>query len=786
MDPPPLRSDLPKIHHFVLCRLFELNPSLADDEEISYTLQQKLPHIFPSSHIPNHLPYPLMIENALKGLDERNGSTEEAISDFIKRENKELPMAHATILHTQLKMLCVSGDLVCNDGLRYVFVVDDVGGMSDDGGEPIVEVKGGSKKRKREKKKKNDGKGEKRGRIKERFDDDERGNASEDEGSKEQNQVSGLRDVTDDEPSRVVEEGTNPLIEKSEKGVRDDGEGTESKGSKKRKRSKKQNNTGKREKRGRKKKGRKKRCYDVENDNELGEERSKEQNQVSKLHKARNDDEPSRLVEECIQEQVEEEENCSVEVEEQGQAEKGVFELVGKEGLSECQGNELIEQHAEAEAPAQSEGEKSQPREVVLECMQERVEEEGNFLMEMVEEEVQAEKEVVGKQSQPDFQETRAIEQHAEVEAPAQGEGEKSYVSQIQDSVMHLETICSSHLTAPNFPVDSQQPLLVPISEGLPKGIVSAEIEQDDNPMSEDPEQKPSKPFRGRGRGRSRGRGRGEGRGRGRGWGSTPKPSLDADQCEEQSEQENRAQQHVSGKGRGSGRGQGRGRGRPRKLELSANQSEEHLAPQDQCEEQLQQEDRAQQPGSGKVRGRGRGRGRGSGRGRGRPPKLDQNANQSEEHLPPQDQCEEEVLQEDRAPQHGSGKVRGRGRGSGRGRGRPKLDRNANQSEEHLPPHGQAPSLLQLLPHVEQGEWQTCERLSMENALNSLSDANQTLQQLRSELPEVKGHLPNQDPGQDMPPNPMLDENQGHQLLQPQEGEVQPKRRGRPPKPKQD
>jgi len=64
-----------------------------------------------------------MIKRAVKELNEKSGSTEEDISEFIRREyDNDLPFDHASILHIYLKKLCMSGELLCAENGKYVFV----------------------------------------------------------------------------------------------------------------------------------------------------------------------------------------------------------------------------------------------------------------------------------------------------------------------------------------------------------------------------------------------------------------------------------------------------------------------------------------------------------------------------------------------------------------------------------------------------------------------------------------------------------------------------------------
>jgi hypothetical protein len=60
-----------------------------------------------------------MIKKAIKELNEESGSTEEAISEFIRRECEELSFAHTRMLCAQLSKLCKNGHLVCKNG-KYV------------------------------------------------------------------------------------------------------------------------------------------------------------------------------------------------------------------------------------------------------------------------------------------------------------------------------------------------------------------------------------------------------------------------------------------------------------------------------------------------------------------------------------------------------------------------------------------------------------------------------------------------------------------------------------------
>ncbi|GAU31366.1 hypothetical protein TSUD_19110 [Trifolium subterraneum] len=100
-----------------------INPdssSTINSPNVSSFIDNGLKKVFKSFDTPTHPPYALMIKRAMKELNEELGSTEEAISEFIRREYGEvLPFAHVAMLHAQLKKLCNNGDLVCKNK-KYV------------------------------------------------------------------------------------------------------------------------------------------------------------------------------------------------------------------------------------------------------------------------------------------------------------------------------------------------------------------------------------------------------------------------------------------------------------------------------------------------------------------------------------------------------------------------------------------------------------------------------------------------------------------------------------------
>ncbi|XP_031100734.1 histone H1-like [Ipomoea triloba] len=86
------------------------NGSLSPSQRVF--VHQKLLELFPDSKpTPDHPPYSWMIQRAIENLNEEGGSTEEAISEFIVKENSSLPWAHTTLLSHHLGKLCESNEI---------------------------------------------------------------------------------------------------------------------------------------------------------------------------------------------------------------------------------------------------------------------------------------------------------------------------------------------------------------------------------------------------------------------------------------------------------------------------------------------------------------------------------------------------------------------------------------------------------------------------------------------------------------------------------------------------
>nr|KYP67762.1 Histone H1 [Cajanus cajan] len=95
----------------------KLDPSLAVDSSL---LERRIQDLFRGFRTPTHPPYALMIRAAILGLNQPGGSTRDAISEFVKRQYEDLPLAHGSILGLHLGRLCDEGELARAEGGRYV------------------------------------------------------------------------------------------------------------------------------------------------------------------------------------------------------------------------------------------------------------------------------------------------------------------------------------------------------------------------------------------------------------------------------------------------------------------------------------------------------------------------------------------------------------------------------------------------------------------------------------------------------------------------------------------
>ncbi|KAI5677152.1 hypothetical protein M9H77_08102 [Catharanthus roseus] len=84
------------------------------------SIERRLDEYFPRFRTPDHPPYSAMIQAAIQKLDEEGASSEEAISQFIRKEYPDLPWAHDTLLKHHLENLCEVGIIVKVSGDLYM------------------------------------------------------------------------------------------------------------------------------------------------------------------------------------------------------------------------------------------------------------------------------------------------------------------------------------------------------------------------------------------------------------------------------------------------------------------------------------------------------------------------------------------------------------------------------------------------------------------------------------------------------------------------------------------
>ncbi|GAB2254671.1 hypothetical protein Droror1_Dr00022480 [Drosera rotundifolia] len=82
---------------------------------------RRLDDIVPVIRTPTHPTYSFMIYTAIKELNEEEGSSQEAISEYIVGKFKDLPWAHERYLGHHLGQLCDAGEIVFFSGKGYSF-----------------------------------------------------------------------------------------------------------------------------------------------------------------------------------------------------------------------------------------------------------------------------------------------------------------------------------------------------------------------------------------------------------------------------------------------------------------------------------------------------------------------------------------------------------------------------------------------------------------------------------------------------------------------------------------
>ncbi|KAI4369288.1 hypothetical protein MLD38_017747 [Melastoma candidum] len=83
-------------------------------------VEEQLETMFPVFKTPDHPPYSLMIQEAIKKLKEEGGSSEDSISKCIASKHDGLSWAHDCLLSHHLRKLCDGGEIVCTSNDRYM------------------------------------------------------------------------------------------------------------------------------------------------------------------------------------------------------------------------------------------------------------------------------------------------------------------------------------------------------------------------------------------------------------------------------------------------------------------------------------------------------------------------------------------------------------------------------------------------------------------------------------------------------------------------------------------
>ncbi|XP_055802302.1 uncharacterized protein LOC129871417 [Solanum dulcamara] len=110
------QKEMEKLREVIL-KLSNSEPNVPLSETQNAILQQHLNNFLSRLHItPDHPPYTWMIEKALQELNEEGGSSEDSISEFIKKEHDSLPCAHMTVLKHHLQKMTEKGEILMNDG----------------------------------------------------------------------------------------------------------------------------------------------------------------------------------------------------------------------------------------------------------------------------------------------------------------------------------------------------------------------------------------------------------------------------------------------------------------------------------------------------------------------------------------------------------------------------------------------------------------------------------------------------------------------------------------------
>ncbi|KAL7609075.1 hypothetical protein Lser_V15G11675 [Lactuca serriola] len=127
-----------------LIKFADSNPSLfRHDGFNSYPslIEQRFSQFFFDFQTPNHPPYAAMIHKAIGELNEKRGSSEESISNYIKQEFVDLPWAHSTLLKHHLEKLCDCKEISITRKKRYLLAGVDSGPISNPKSEKYLKRK---------------------------------------------------------------------------------------------------------------------------------------------------------------------------------------------------------------------------------------------------------------------------------------------------------------------------------------------------------------------------------------------------------------------------------------------------------------------------------------------------------------------------------------------------------------------------------------------------------------------------------------------------------------------
>ncbi|GER44648.1 histone H1/H5 family protein [Striga asiatica] len=103
----------------IVFKLAESHPNAALTPSAKNLILERLDRFVSQYKTPDHPPYSAMIERAIRELNEKRGSSEDSISNFLVKEYDNLPWAHPSVLKHHLKTLCKSGDIIITNKKRY-------------------------------------------------------------------------------------------------------------------------------------------------------------------------------------------------------------------------------------------------------------------------------------------------------------------------------------------------------------------------------------------------------------------------------------------------------------------------------------------------------------------------------------------------------------------------------------------------------------------------------------------------------------------------------------------